>query len=86
MTLQELIFYCATTENGKRDFEKCYEKGRADAIECIISHLCVKDADYDNPIISPKFLKDYLDMMVLDGLEQLKEQKELLPKMGTNKI
>lgn len=32
----------------------------------IIELLCVEDEDYDKPIISPKFLKDYLEQMLMD--------------------
>lgn len=28
--------------------------------------LCKKDADYDKPIISPKFLEDYIDDMIVN--------------------
>lgn len=38
-------------------------------IYCIKSHLCKQDEDYDKPIISPKFLSDTLDQMVIDGFE-----------------
>lgn len=57
-------------------FNKCskaYELGRSDertkVLKCIESHLCVRDEDYDKPVLSPKFLKDYLDMMRIDGFE-----------------
>lgn len=39
-------------------------------INCIKSHLCKQDEDYDKPIISPKFLSDALDQMVIDGFEE----------------
>lgn len=39
-------------------------------INCIKSHLCKQDEDYDKPIISPKFLSDVLDQMVVDGFEE----------------
>ena len=39
-------------------------------IYCIKSHLCKQDEDYDKPIISPKFLSDTLDQMVIDGFER----------------
>ena len=39
-------------------------------INCIKSHLCKQDEDYDTPIISPKFLSDVLDQMVIDGFEE----------------
>lgn len=42
-------------------------------INCIKSHLCKQDEDYDKPIISPKFLSDTLDQMVIDGFEEIKE-------------
>ena len=38
-------------------------------INCIKSHLCKQDEDYDKPIISPKFLSDTLDQMAIDGFE-----------------
>lgn len=38
-------------------------------INCIKFHLCKQDEDYDEPIISPKFLSDILDQMVIDGFE-----------------
>ena len=38
-------------------------------INCIKSHLCKMDEDYDKPIISPKFLADTLDQMAIDGFE-----------------
>ena len=28
--------------------------------------LCKKDADYDKPVISPKFLEDYIDDMIVN--------------------
>ena len=44
-------------------------------IYCIKSHLCKQDEDYDKPIISPKFLSDTLDQMVIDGFEgEIKEK------------
>lgn len=39
-------------------------------INCIKSHLCKQDEDYDKPIISPKFLSDALDQMFIDGFEE----------------
>lgn len=45
-------------------------------INCIKSHLCKQDEDYDKPIISPKFLSDTLDQMVIDGFEgEIKENE-----------
>jgi hypothetical protein len=38
-------------------------------INCIKSHLCKQDEDYDKPIISPKFLSDALDQMAMDGFK-----------------
>lgn len=38
-------------------------------INCIKFHLCKQDKDYDKPIISPKFLIDILDQMMVDGFE-----------------
>lgn len=38
-------------------------------INCIKFHLCKQDEDYDKPIISPKFLVDTLDQMMIDGFE-----------------
>lgn len=38
-------------------------------IDCIKTHLCKQDEDYDKPVISPKFLSDTLDQMVMDGFE-----------------
>ena len=38
-------------------------------INCIKSHLCKQDEEYDEPIISPKFLSDTLDQMTIDGFE-----------------
>ena len=38
-------------------------------INAIKNHLCKEDEDYDKPIISPKFLNSYLDLMFLDGFE-----------------
>lgn len=39
-------------------------------INAIKHHLCQEDEDYDKPIISPKFLNNYLDLMFLDGFEK----------------
>jgi len=39
-------------------------------INCIKFHLCKQDEDYDEPIISPKFLSDMLDQMIVDGFER----------------
>lgn len=39
-------------------------------INCIKSHLCKQDEDYDKAIISPKFLSDALDQMMVDGFEE----------------
>lgn len=39
-------------------------------INCIKFHLCKQDEDYDEPIISPKFLSDTLDQMAIDGFEE----------------
>jgi hypothetical protein len=38
-------------------------------VNCIKFHLCKQDEDYDKPIISPKFLADTLDQMMIDGFE-----------------
>jgi hypothetical protein len=38
-------------------------------VNCIKTHLCKRDEDYDKPIISPKFLSDALDQMTVDGFE-----------------
>jgi hypothetical protein len=38
-------------------------------INCIKFRLCKQDEDYDEPIISPKFLSDILDQMAIDGFE-----------------
>ena len=38
-------------------------------VNCIKKHLCIKDEDYTKPIISPKFLEDYLEQMMIDGWE-----------------
>ena len=38
-------------------------------VNCIKFHLCKQDEDYDKPIISPKFLADALDQMMIDGFE-----------------
>lgn len=38
-------------------------------VKCIKSNLCRHDEDYDKPIISPKFLNDYLDQMMFDDFE-----------------
>lgn len=50
--------------------EKVIADAKADAINeyknKIIDLLCVKDEDYDQPILSPKFLKDYLEQMLMD--------------------
>lgn len=43
-------------------------------INCIKSHLCKQDEDYDEPIISPKFLSDALDQMAFDGFEEDKRK------------
>lgn len=40
-------------------------------VNCIKSQLCKQDEDYDRPIISPKFLSDILDQMLIDGFEIL---------------
>jgi len=39
-------------------------------INCIKSHLCKQDEDYDKAVISPKFLSDALDQMYIDGFEE----------------
>ncbi len=39
-------------------------------VNCIKSHLCKQDEDYDKAIISPKFLSDALDQMMVDGFEE----------------
>ena len=44
-------------------------------INCIKSHLCKQDEDYDKAIISPKFLSDTLDQMYVDGFEEIKENE-----------
>lgn len=39
-------------------------------INCIKYHLCKQDEDYDKAVISPKFLSDALDQMMVDGFEE----------------
>ena len=46
-----------------------YYRGSRDMVKMIRALLCVQDEDYDKPIISPKWLNDYLDQMVCDGKE-----------------
>lgn len=45
-------------------------------INAIKHHLCKEDEDYDRPIISPKFLSSYLDLMFVDGFENTIKEKE----------
>ena len=47
-------------------------------INCIKSHLCKQDEDYDKPIISPKFLADILDQMTMDGFKACKKPGSLV--------
>ena len=63
---------CLTAES-KKTYNKGYQQGRADGRADIINVikvlLCTHDEDYDKPIISPKFLADYLDQIKFDGVE-----------------
>lgn len=78
MTFQELIFYCATTESGKRDIEKCYEKGRADAIDELVreakeQYTMGEITYYDGTTDTVK----YIGLALLEQIaEQLKEQSK----------
>lgn len=45
-------------------------------INAIKHHLCKEDEDYDKPIISPKFLSSYLDLMFVDGFENTIKELE----------
>ena len=46
-------------------------------INCIKSHLCKQDEDYDKPVISPKFLADILDQMTMDGFKVCKKNESV---------
>lgn len=41
-------------------------EGRKEVIIKIKELLCKKDEDYDKPVLSPKFLSDYLDQIRMD--------------------
>ncbi len=60
--------------NGAESREKLIAKLESQLslkiINCIKSHLCKQDEDYDKAVISPKFLSDALDQMVMDGFEE----------------
>jgi len=72
MTTNELMWYRRGQADIKRDIDKAYQQGRADALTEVITHIsaCENEA-YDNvePIIGSVL------MAIRIKAEQLKEQK-----------
>ena len=76
---QKKVYFTVSADDLIKLWNAGVENGasgmRLKVINCVKSHLCKQDEDYDRAIISPKFLSDALDQMAADGFEgEIKEK------------